>query len=74
MIGALIGLIVTLLIVGILYWGLLEILKVLSPFLPGPIVQVIRVVAIVILVLIVIYALLSLIGVTQPFWHANVRW
>lgn len=63
MIAALINLAVYLLIVGVIYWAVTQILAVLP--LPAPIAQVIRVILIVILVLIVVYALLGLIPSTS---------
>lgn len=59
MIAALVHLLVVLLIVGVIWWGVMQILPLVP--LPAPIAQVVRVVLIVILCLIVIYALLGLI-------------
>lgn len=64
MISALISLVVYLIIVGVIYWAVTQILGLIP--LPAPIAQVIRVVMIVILVLIVVYALLGLIGHAPP--------
>ena len=60
MIDALIHLVVVLLIVGVIWWAVLQILPLLP--LPAPIAQVVRVLLIVILAIILIYALV-------PFLH-----
>jgi hypothetical protein len=59
MIGALINLLVVLLIVGVIWWGIMQILPLIP--LPAPIAQVVRVILVVILCLIVIFALLGLL-------------
>jgi hypothetical protein len=68
MIGALIGVIVTLIIVGVLWWAVEQLLPLIP--LPPPFRQIIRVLMIVILVLIVVYVILMLLGgvVGLPSW------
>jgi hypothetical protein len=70
MIGTLISIIVTLIIVGVIWWAIQQILPLLP--LPEPFRKIIYVLLIVILVLIVIWVLLTLLnvgGVAIPFWH-----
>lgn len=57
MIGALISLLITLLIVGVLWWAITAVMALLP--LPAPFPQIIRIVLILILCLIVINALLG---------------
>lgn len=64
MIGALIQLIVALIIVGVLWWAVQQLLPLIP--LPEPIRRVIYVILVVILVLIVVYALLAIIGAALP--------
>ena len=59
MISALISLLITLLIVGVLWWAITQILALLP--LPAPFAQIVRIILIVILCLIVINALLAFI-------------
>jgi len=68
MIGALIGIIITLIIVGVLWWAVEQLLPLIP--LPDPFRQIIRVLMIVILVLIVVYVILALLGglVSLPGW------
>lgn len=60
MINALITLVIYLIIVGVIYWAVTEVLKIIP--MPAPIANVIRVLLIVILVLVIVYALLGLAG------------
>ena len=68
MIGALIGIIITLIIVGVLWWAVEQLLPLIP--LPAPFAQIIRVLMVVILVLIVVYVILTLLGgmVAMPSW------
>jgi hypothetical protein len=68
MIGTLIGVIITLIILGVVWWAIEQLLPLIP--LPAPFAQIIRVLLIVILVLIVIYVILTLLGgvVHVPFW------
>jgi hypothetical protein len=67
MIAALINLLVYLIIVGVIWWAVTQILPLIP--LPEPIARVVRVILIVILVLIVVYALLGLLPAGQsPAW------
>lgn len=60
MIEPLISLVIYLIIAGLIYWAVTQIIAVVP--LPEPIRTVINVVMVVILVLIVVYALLGLVG------------
>lgn len=60
MLGALITLLITLLIVGVIWWAVTQILALIP--LPEPIGRIVNVLLIVILALIVIYALAGLVG------------
>lgn len=68
MIGTLIGIIVTLIVVGVLWWAVEQLLPLIP--LPDPFRTIIRVLMIVILVLIVVYVILALLGgiVALPSW------
>ena len=70
MIGALIGVIVTLIIVGILWWAIQQLLPLIP--LPEPIARIVYVLMVVILVLIVLWVILTLLsgaGVGVPHWR-----
>lgn len=68
MIGTLIGIIITLIILGVIWWAISQLLPMLP--LPEPFARIIHILLIVILVLIVIWVILSLLGgiVHVPFW------
>ena len=68
MIGTLIGVIVVLIICGVVYWAIEQLIPLIP--LPAPFAQIIRVLMILILVLIVIWVLLQILGsvVTLPVW------
>jgi len=68
MVGALIGVIIVLIVTGVIYWAVEQLLPLIP--LPDPFRQIIRVLMILILVLIVIYVILMLLGgiVTLPGW------
>lgn len=67
MVGALISLLITLLIVGVIWWAVTQLIAILP--LPAPVAQVVNVILIVILALIVIYALAGLLPAgTGPQW------
>ena len=61
MIGALIGIIITLIILGVIWWGAQELLKLIP--LGEPFATIIRVLMVVILVLIVLWVIVQLLGV-----------
>jgi len=68
MIGTLIGIIVLLIIVGVIWWAIQQLLPLIP--LPEPFARIIYVLMIVVLVLIVLYVILALLGsvVTFPPW------
>jgi hypothetical protein len=68
MIGTLIGIIVLLIVVGVIWWAIQQLLPLIP--LPEPFARIINVLLIVILVLIVLYVILALLGavVTLPPW------
>lgn len=66
MFSALVGLLVTLLIVGVIWWAVTQLLAFIP--LPEPIGKIVNVLLIVILALVVIYALAALL----PAGHAPV--
>jgi hypothetical protein len=69
MIGTLISIIVTLIILGVIWWAIQQLLPMIP--LPEPFRKIIHVLLILILVLIVIWVLLALLGsagVPVPFW------
>lgn len=68
MIGTLIGIIITLIILGVIWWAINQLLPLIP--LPEPFARIVHILLIVILVLIVIWVILSLLGgiVHVPFW------
>lgn len=70
MIGALIGAILTLIIAGVIFWAIQQLLPLIP--LPEPFARVIYVLMTVVLVIIVLYVILALIaplaGVHVPLW------
>jgi hypothetical protein len=68
MIGTIIGIIILLIVVGVVYWAVQQLLPLIP--LPEPFARIINVLMILILVLIVIYVILMLLGgiVTLPGW------
>lgn len=67
MIGALIGVIVTLIVVGVIWWAIQQLLPLIP--LPDPIRRVIYVLLVVVLVLIVVYVILGLFGAVTALPH-----
>ena len=68
MIGTLIGIIILLIVVGVIWWAIQQLLPLIP--LPEPFARIIHVLLIVILVLIVLYVILMLLGsvVSLPTW------
>jgi uncharacterized membrane protein YwzB len=72
MIAALIGIIITLIIVGVIWWAIQQLL----PLIPiaEPFITIIRVLMTVVLVLIVLYVIVQLLGATvglPPWLHGR---
>jgi hypothetical protein len=70
-VGALIALIFALIIIGLVWWVVNQLLPLIP--LPEPIAKIINVILVIILALIVIYVLLQLLGmlgVAVPMFHA----
>jgi hypothetical protein len=61
MIGTLIGIIITLIIVGVIYWAITQLLPLIP--LPEPFARIIHVLLVVLLVIIVLWVILALLGV-----------
>ena len=66
MIGTLIYIILLLIVLGVLIWGVQQLLPLLSPYLPPPILTIIRVLLVIVIVLIIVYAIAGLLGVVAP--------
>ena len=68
MIGTLIGIIITLVVVGVIWWAIQQLLPLIP--LPEPFRRIIYVLMVVILVLIVLYVILQLMGTVtaMPPW------
>jgi hypothetical protein len=68
MIGAIIGVIVTLIILGVVYWAVTQLLPLIP--LPEPFARIIHVLLILLLVLIVLWVILQILGsvVSLPVW------
>jgi hypothetical protein len=72
-IGALIGVVIVILLLGVVYWGIQQLLPLIP--LPDPFRQIVHVVMVLILVLIVIYiilVLLSAVGIHVPLFHTEL--
>jgi hypothetical protein len=70
-IGALIAVIITLIIIGVIFWAIQQLLPLIP--LPEPFARIIYVLMTVVLVLIVLWVLLSIlsaIGVSVPLFHS----
>jgi hypothetical protein len=71
-IGTLIAIIVTLIILGVIYWAIQQLLPLIP--LPEPFRKIIYVLMILILVLVVIWVILALLGaagVSVPIFHSR---
>ena len=69
MIGTLIGIIVLLIVIGVIWWAIQQLLPLIP--LPEPFARIIYVLMVVVLVLIVLYVILTLLGaagVGVPRW------
>ena len=68
MIGTLIGIIILLIVVGVIYWAIEQLLPLIP--LPEPFRRIIHVLLILVLVLVVLYVILMLLGsiVSLPPW------
>jgi hypothetical protein len=71
MIGTIISIIVTLIIVGVIYWAITQLLPMIP--LPEPFARIIHVLLVVLLVVIVLWVILQLLGavggVHVPIWR-----
>jgi hypothetical protein len=71
MIGTIISIIVTLIIVGVIYWAITQLLPLIP--LPEPFARIIHVLLVVLLVVIVLWVILQLLGavggVHVPIWR-----
>ena len=71
MIGTIISIIVTLIIVGVIYWGVTQLLPLIP--LPEPFARIIHVLLVVLLVIVVLWVVLQLLGavggVHVPIWR-----
>jgi len=71
MIGTIISIIVTLIIVGVIYWGVTQLLPLIP--LPEPFARIIHVLLVVLLVIVVLWVILQLLGavggVHVPIWR-----
>ncbi len=63
MIGTLVSLLIYILVLGIIWWAVNQILGLLGPYIAEPFMSIIRVILIVVLALILISILLQLVGV-----------
>ena len=71
MIGTIISIIVTLIIVGVIYWAITQLLPLIP--LPEPFARIVHVLLVVLLVVIVLWVILTLLGavggVHVPIWR-----
>jgi hypothetical protein len=71
MIGTIISIIITLIIVGVIYWAITQLLPLIP--LPEPFARIIHVLLVVLLVIVVLWVILQLLGavggVHVPIWR-----
>jgi hypothetical protein len=71
MIGTIISIIVTLIIVGVIYWAITQLLPLIP--LPEPFARIIHVLLVVLLVIVVLWVILQLLGavggIHVPIWR-----
>jgi len=71
MIGTIISIIVTLIIVGVIYWAITQLLPLIP--LPEPFARIVHVLLVVLLVIVVLWVILTLLGavggVHVPLWR-----
>jgi hypothetical protein len=71
MIGTIISIIVTLIIVGVIYWAITQLLPLIP--LPEPFARIVHVLLVVLLVIVVLWVILTLLGavggVHVPIWR-----
>lgn len=65
MIGTLISIILTLIILGVIIWAIMQLLPLIP--LPEPFARIIHVLLVVVCVLVVVWIIASLLGVAGPF-------
>jgi len=70
MIGTLISIIVTIILVGVIYWAITQLLPLIP--LPEPFARIVHVLLMVLLVLVVLYVILMLLGAAGV--HTPFRW
>ena len=66
MIGSFIAVILLLIVLGVLIWGIQQLIPLLAPYLPAPILTVIHVLVVILIVLIIVYVIAGLLGVVSP--------
>jgi hypothetical protein len=64
MIGTLIGIVLTLIVLGVIIWAIQQLLPLIP--LPAPFHTIIRVLLIVVVVLVVVYIIAGLLGIVTP--------
>jgi hypothetical protein len=62
-IGLLIGIILALVIIGVIWWGVLQLLPLVTRYLAEPFITIIRVLVAIIMVLIVVWVIVALLGI-----------
>jgi len=71
MIGTIISIVITLIIVGVIYWAITQLLPLIP--LPDPFARIIHVLLVVLLVIVVLWVILTLLGavggVHVPIWR-----
>jgi len=71
MIGTIISIIITLIIVGVIYWAITQLLPLIP--LPEPFARIVHVLLVVVLVIVVLWVILTLLGavggVHVPLWR-----
>ena len=71
MIGTIISIIITLIVVGVIYWAITQLLPLIP--LPEPFARIIHVLLVVLLVIVVLWVILQLLGavggVHVPIWR-----
>jgi hypothetical protein len=66
MIGSILAVFLLLIVMGVLIWGVQQLLPLLAPYIPPPIMTILHVLLVIVIVLIIVYVIAGLLGVVSP--------
>ena len=66
MIGSILAVILLLVVLGVLIWGLQQLIPLLAPYMPPPFLTIIHVLLVIVIVLVAVYVIAGLLGVVSP--------